>query len=96
MIYSSIEFRFFYHEAPQELKTWFRDQPLARAFPARTDQYLVFPESTYAGVKFREGRFEIKSFVRITGEVVYTDKTVPVEAWEKWSSPDLFGNIALE
>jgi hypothetical protein len=92
MIYSSVEIRFFYDNEPVEFIEWFNDNELTKSFDERTDRYLLFPSSVHVGVKFREGRFEIKSFVKDVGVL---NDTIPVGAWEKWSSPDLFGEIGI-
>jgi len=74
---------------PQSLHDWFHQSLCCSQPSQRTDQYLVFPNADNLGVKFREGRFEIK--VRLEEVQDYKIGKIQgvIEFWEKWSSDQM-------
>lgn len=65
--------------------------------PERVDRYLVLPGCTTTGVKFREGRFEIKAQTSAPEPVDYGNKVGGRRGtWVKWSCAcgDLFDHCA--
>lgn len=89
VFFTSIESRWF---VPGKIHSgwldWFTSSPLCREFPIRDDLYLDFPETLTAGIKFREGRFEIKLLSGNAGTLSWPQEPdIPVERWVKWSAP---------
>jgi len=69
-----------------EFEQWFRRGDLLYQAPFRQDHYLIFPSSTALGVKFREGRLEIKALAKTLGvRTLAADTAGQVQLWEKWS-----------
>lgn len=73
-------------DIPADLHSWFHKSKYIQRYGSRIDTYLLFPNAETVGVKFRENRFEIKSFVKKLDPVFITDhiRGIP-EVWEKWS-----------
>ena len=58
---TSAEIRWFFGGTVDDIIfSWFTAGNLHIESPPRTDKYLLFPDSVSTGVKFREGKFEIK------------------------------------
>ena len=85
--YLSAEIRWFLGgDVPRDVCDWYNRSPHKHTYPERTDTYLLFPHAETVGAKFREDRFEIKSFVREMDPPVIKDNIVgKIELWEKWS-----------
>jgi hypothetical protein len=84
----TMEIRWFFEGAPPgPLLTWFAEglhgEPShLKSWDERNDYYLRFPDCDHAGVKLREGRFEVKS---LYGTVEATRFTARVEGkLETW------------
>ena len=86
MFYSS-EIRWFFAGEPDPASVdWFAASRFGRQEEPRTDAYLLLPGCTTAGVKVREGRFEVKAQTS-PREPVQFDNGVRgfEESWVKWS-----------
>ncbi len=85
--YLTAEIRWFMRgEVPPEFQDWFNRSKYKQGFGTRTDTYLVYPNAETVGVKFREHRFEIKSFVKTIDQLCIRDHIIGnIEIWEKWS-----------
>jgi hypothetical protein len=74
-----------------EVRWFFRDEPFppsllfdtSNAPSQRTDWYA--PAGEHSGVKFREGRLEVKLRVASLGERAFKGARGHVEGWQKWS-----------
>jgi len=89
--FTSAEVRWFKEgEIPFPVLEWFTAGTHHKVFPARTDKYLLFSHAAQAGVKIREGNFEIKTRVEELGvlEIKQLIKGKK-ELWEKWTQSDL-------
>jgi hypothetical protein len=81
------------------VEEWFRARPRlggggkplpiewAPAVPAwRQDRYLLLPDHDDMGIKWREGRLEIKGREGVLGQIVFADSIEGrAERWIKWS-----------
>ena len=85
--YLTAEIRWFRRgEVPPEIGEWFNKSKYKQRSGTRTDTYLVYPTAETVGVKFRENRFEIKTFVRTLDQLNIGDHIRgTMEMWEKWS-----------
>jgi hypothetical protein len=73
-------------DVPIEILDWYRRSHHKHRYPTRTDMYLLYPHAKTIGVKFREDKFEIKSFVRALDTLSIGDHIKgDIELWEKWS-----------
>jgi hypothetical protein len=84
---ASAEVRWFFRgDPPVEVGEWFRSGDLWTQQPSRVDEYLMLPGCSTAGIKLREGRFEVKVQ---TEEPVATEYPGGVrghrDGWVKWS-----------
>lgn len=74
--------------APEEAHAWFRAVAGAPPLETRTDRYVRPVTSEGLGVKWREGKLEVKRLAETVGEerfhVVVAGR---VERWRKWSFP---------
>ena len=96
-MYCSGEVRWFLRgKAEHAVENWIRSGGLAQEQEPRTDRYLVLPGCTSAGIKIREGNFEIKAQTSPTECVAYTDAVAgSCNTWVKWSRTlDDFAGIA--
>jgi hypothetical protein len=87
-ISTSAEVRWFSDgDIPQAVGKWFKASKLRAAAEKRTDTYLIYPNATSCGVKFRENKFEIKVLAQDLGIKKLAANVVgAVEIWEKWST----------
>jgi hypothetical protein len=87
-ISTSAEVRWFFEgDIPQAVGKWFKASKLRAAAEKRTDTYLIYPNATSCGVKFRENKFEIKVLAEDLGVKKLAANVVgAVEIWEKWST----------
>jgi hypothetical protein len=85
--YLTAEIRWFRPgKVPEEIGDWFNRSAFEHRPGVRTDTYLVYPTAEAAGVKFRENRFEIKTFVKtLDGLSIRERIRGRMEVWEKWS-----------
>ncbi len=86
-IFISAETRWFFPgQVPEAMADWFACSSVEASSPERTDDYLLLPGCSTAGVKLREGHFEVKA---ITGpSEVYSwsdDIAGKRDTWVKWS-----------
>ena len=74
--------------APEEARAWFRAVAGAPPLETRTDHYVRPAAPDGLGVKWREGKLEMKRLAEAVGEerfhVVVAGR---VERWRKWSFP---------
>lgn len=86
MFYSS-EIRWFFAGEPDRASVeWFTTSRLGRQEAPRTDQYLLLPGCTTAGVKVREGRLEIKALTGQSEPARFDNGICGLsESWIKWS-----------
>lgn len=89
---ASAEVRWFFRgDPPVEVGEWFRRGDLWTQQANRVDEYLLLPGCSAAGIKLREGRFEVKAQ---TEAPVVTEYPGGVrgrrDGWVKWSrsAPD--------
>jgi hypothetical protein len=102
LAWSTLEVRWFCQgplaETGPGVEAWFRARPLlgggkplpikwAPAAPAwRQDRYLLLPDHDDLGIKWREGRLEIKGREVVLGQLVFAGGIEGrVERWLKWS-----------
>jgi len=85
--YLTAEIRWFRRgEVHPEIRDWFNKSKYKQRSGTRTDTYLVYPTAETVRVKFRENRFEIKTFVRTLDQLNIGDHIRgTTEMWEKWS-----------
>ena len=68
MLLYSAEVRWFFLDRPSgEVKKWLSLGEKHRE-EERVDKYVLFPGCQAAGVKLRQGKFEIKTLARLVGE----------------------------
>lgn len=89
-ILTSAEIRWFFNGSlSPEIDEWFSMNHLVSKSESRDDHYLLFPASTSVGVKFRDGKLEIKPLVKDLGDRAYPPGvTGHAQVWEKWSYGD--------
>ncbi|MBA3965035.1 MAG: hypothetical protein H0X47_04560 [Nitrospirales bacterium] len=89
-IVTSAEVRWFFEGTlSQEIDQWFSASDFVSKLEIRDDSYLVFPQSISVGVKFRDGKLEIKSKVKSLGVRTYPSDVIGhVQVWDKWSYGD--------
>ena len=101
MALSTLEARWFFpgplEETGQGVEAWFRTRAIGSGKPAplawdpappawRRDRYLVIPGEDDMGIKWREGRLEIKGREAVLGRVVFAPGIEGLcERWIKWS-----------
>lgn len=87
MIVSTTELRWFFRgTVAAEMGRWIRHGDLWAQQPERTDVYLHLPGCRSAGVKLREGRFEVKVRTEPPAGIAYPGGVRGYrEAWLKWS-----------
>jgi hypothetical protein len=81
------EIRWFYPgEIPTALNDWHKDMDgLYQQQETRTDFYLLLPGNADLGIKYREGRIEVKKRLADLGLVHTSSATGKAELWKKWS-----------
>ena len=86
-LYATTEVRWFFAgPIPAQVAVWFRRVGRAPAQGARTDHYLQLPDVDAVGVKWREGRLEVKRRVADLGAVAFAPEIAgAVARWHKWS-----------
>lgn len=94
MTLTTAEVRWFFRGAPPEdVRQWFRRGDLWAPQPTRVDEYLVLPGCTTAGMKLREGRFEVKAQTVAPVGAEYPGGVCGYrDGWVKWSR--YIGNAA--
>ena len=87
MMIATTEVRWFFPGSPPaEMWEWFRRGNLSVQQPDRTDAYLAIPGCRTAGIKLREGRFEVKMRTEEPVPVDYPGAVSGyVDSWVKWS-----------
>lgn len=89
-ILTSAEVRWFFEGSlSPEIDEWFSLGHSISKPESRADHYLVFPVSSSVGVKFRDGKLEIKPLVKVLVDSTYPQGIVGhAQMWEKWSYGD--------
>jgi hypothetical protein len=100
---ATIEVRWFFQgplSAAPDVEPWFMTRPGGDAAPAgwepappawREDRYLPVPDADDIGIKWREGRLEIKGRIADLGPCAFApDIEGRCERWIKWSSAGEF------
>ena len=87
MIWRSAEARWFISGAlPDEVLRWFKAGQALDSEGVQVHEYLLFPDCQSAGVKLREGRFEIKAILAaaqpLSPDLAIKGRT---DQWVKWS-----------
>jgi len=78
---------FFPGSPPEKVWRWFRRGDLWAPQPTRVDEYLVLPGCEMAGVKLREGRFEVKALTSLPVATEYPGGVRGYrEVWVKFST----------
>lgn len=71
---------------PKEINDWIQNLKGEIEYQTpRTDLYLNIKDTPNLGVKFREGRFEVKQKMAELGELIYGSNSGNAELWKKWS-----------
>lgn len=85
-MYPTTEVRwFFYGTIPPHVDLWFGEVGCDPAEGERTDHYLGMPDVDTVGVKWREGRLEVKRRQADLGEVAFAAEVVGrLGRWHKW------------
>lgn len=84
-LFRSAEVRWFLPGA-STVDAWFRQGGTLRDTPERIDRYLVLPGCDSVGIKFREGRFEVKARTSPPEVVEYAAGVRGLrDTWVKWS-----------
>jgi hypothetical protein len=88
-VYCSGEVRWFYRgTAASSAERWMNSGELARNQAERTDRYLLLPGCQTAGVKLRDGNFEIKGQTSGNEFIVFADNVDGYRnTWVRWSRP---------
>jgi len=84
---TTAEIRWFYKgEIPKAVKTWFENlNGFYSEENKRADLYLSIPSTGSVGIKFREGRFEIKQKKKGLGLLQFPPNISGIaEIWKKW------------
>lgn len=85
MLFQTTEIRWFFRGPVPAPRDGFRYDEWSSP-EARTDDYLVLAPSEAVGVKFRDGRFEIKARHGIGDETrLSAEASGMIESWQKWS-----------
>jgi len=94
---STSEIRWFYDgEIPDEICNWIQNlKGEIESQPPRTDVYLNINDTPNLGIKFREGRFEVKQKMKKLGEFTSNNISGKAELWKKWSFVAEDGKIPL-
>jgi hypothetical protein len=86
-MFSSAEIRWFYPgHVPPEVMRWFKNAGIhLNQQPERIDYYLEVPQSDFLGLKFREGRVELKQRYGEIEKWRCHDSVIGwIEYWTKW------------
>ncbi|MBN1248890.1 MAG: hypothetical protein JXC32_14610 [Anaerolineae bacterium] len=90
MVLKTAEVRWFYMGiVPSRLLAWFvAPDDRVTSEPPRTDHYLLVKDTDALGIKYREGRIEVKQRLGSSRHVVFSEDTAGlVEQWQKWGFP---------
>lgn len=90
VLLTTVEVRWFFNgSAPAEMHAWFDQQAAAvTSEPRRVDYYLSVRDTDALGIKFREGRIEVKQRAHSSCRVDFGhDQVGAVERWRKWGFP---------
>ena len=88
MFYSAETRWFFRGHVDAGLEAWITSGGLASDQGERTDDYIVLPGCRSVGVKFREGRFEVKAATSASRDFAFGNTLAGSrETWVKWSRP---------
>lgn len=88
-MFHSAEARWFFRgDVDAHVEAWITAGGMTSEQAERTDEYIVLPGSRSAGVKFREGNFEVKAATSPSrdfslGKMIAGSR----ETWVKWSRP---------
>jgi len=74
-------------DIPKTVHSWFKKHTgIYEEQPERTDVYLDIKDSGNLGIKFREGRFEVKQLINELDILTLPPQvTGKAELWKKWS-----------
>ena len=88
MLYSAETRWFFRGDVDAHVEAWITAGGMTSEQAERTDEYIVLPGCRTAGVKFREGNFEVKAATSPSRDFSL-GKTIAGsrETWVKWSRP---------
>jgi hypothetical protein len=90
LVLETAEVRWFFEgTTPSALRAWFLglDGDLNAEAP-RTDHYLLIQQTDALGIKFREGRIEVKQRSRSPERSAFgQDQSGSLEHWRKWGFP---------
>jgi hypothetical protein len=87
-VFPTVEVRWFYKgKVPPNVLAWFQQwDPRPDQQPHRVDHYLHLPDTVSLGVKWREGRLEVKQRRQQSRVVQFHEWAAGlVEHWRKWS-----------
>lgn len=90
MVLNTAEVRWCYSgEMPFHLRDWFLGlDDDARSEPPRVDHYLLVRDTDALGIKFREGRIEVKQRFGDPRRATFrVGATGTIEQWRKWGFP---------
>jgi hypothetical protein len=90
VLLTTVEVRWFFAgSAPADMHTWFVQHSAAvTSEPRRVDHYLLVRDTDALGIKFREGRIEVKQRVHSLYHIDFgRDQVGAVECWRKWGFP---------
>lgn len=90
MLFTTVEVRWFQRgDVPGPLRDWFFEERAdVTEEPPRVDRYLLVTETDSLGIKYREGRMEVKQRSAAPRVVTFGGGAVgTVARWRKWSFP---------
>ena len=90
MLFTTVEVRWFRcGEVPEPLRDWFLEERAhVTEEPPRVDHYLLVTATDGLGIKYREGRMEVKQRSAAPRVVSFGGGAVgTVARWRKWSFP---------
>jgi len=96
---TTAEIKWFYKgEIPEAVKTWFENlDGIFSEENKRADVYLSIPSTGSVGIKFREGRFEIKQKKKDLGLLEFPPNITGIaEMWKKWSFQSGDNEVSIE
>ena len=88
-MYPTTEVRWFFEgPVPVSVRFWFHAVAGQPGLEQRTDRYVRPASPDGLGVKWREGKIEVKRLTEVVGEETFHPRVAGrVEAWRKWSFP---------
>jgi hypothetical protein len=86
MVLTTAEVRWFYDgRVPGEFRAWFVGlSDHVRSEPVRVDHYLPVDDTDTLGIKFREGRIEVKQRLAPPRRIALGCGVGTLELWRKW------------